>query len=91
MDMDTDQAWQYFSNKIEEGSAKYIPKTPRRSKNNPCWITPKVKKLSRKKQKMWKIYMNNRCEATYAAYKKTEKELKRTVRNSKRRYEKKNS
>ena len=87
--MDTDQAWQFFTKKIEEGTKQFIPTVPRRSKNNPCWITPKVKKLSRKKQKMWKKYMNNRCEATFNDYKKIEKDLKRTVRNSKRKYEKK--
>ena len=35
LNMDTDQAWQFITKKVEEGTKKFIPTVPRRSKNKP--------------------------------------------------------
>ena len=87
--LDTEQSWSFFKDKIDEGIDTFIPKMARRKKNRPCWIDNKVNKLSRRKQKLWKTYIKDRSDFNFQNYKLAEKELKRTVRNAKRNFEKK--
>ena len=87
--MDTDQAWTYFREKINEGMHLFVPHKERRKRNRPCWVKRNVSKLSRKKQKLWKVYLKYPNNENFCNYKKAEKEFKRAVRNAKRDYEKK--
>ena len=87
--LDTEQSWSFFKDKVDEGIDTFIPKMDRRKKNRPCWIDNKVSKLSRRKQKLWKNYIKDSSDVNFQIYKLAEKELKRTVRNAKRNFEKK--
>lgn len=86
---DTETAWNYFKNIVNEGVNTFVPNSPRRSKGKPCWINPNVVKLSRKKQKLWKKFKKNKSPECFADYKKAEKDFKKAVRNAKRSFEKK--
>jgi len=68
---------------------KNVPKKPRRLKNNPIWMTKRLKKMLKKKEKAWNDYKKNKNPEKFAAYKKLEKSVQKGVKNSKKRFEKK--
>ena len=81
--------WNDFSGYIQECINEFVPKKQRRSRNRPVWMNRKVMQLSRKKQRRFKDYCQSHTPETYAAYKSAEKECKKAVKSSKKRFEKK--
>ena len=87
-DMTADEAWLFFRKKVDEGKNLFVPTIERRKKHRPRWIKRKITKLSRKKQSLWKVYLNDKSTVNFSNYKLAEKDFKRAVRNCKRQYEK---
>ena len=87
LDLSTEQAWDFLNNKIEEGLNRYIPLKNRRSRFKPPWLTKKVKQISSRKKRLWRIYRNTKAEQDHINFKKCEKECAKAVRSAKRRFE----
>ena len=88
-DLDTENSWLFFKNKVHEGIDSFVPKNPCRKKGRPCWMNANVKKMSRKKQKLWKKHRKCNTPESFDEYKKANKDFKRAVKNAKRSFEKK--
>ena len=88
-DRNTEEAWELFNDRVKDTMEKNVPKKPRRLKNNPIWMTKRLKKMLKKKEKAWNDYKKNSNPEKFAAYKKLEKSVQKGVKNSKKRFEKK--
>lgn len=88
-DMDTETAWQLMKDTIDHGVSRYVPLKLRRQINTPPWLNQNVKRLSRKKRKLWNTYKSTNSPNDYDNFKRAEKECRRAVRASKRKFEKK--
>ena len=86
-DLPTEEAWQRFTGKINVALTQFIPKIKRRSNKNHQWMTKAVKKLVRRKQNHYNIYMQTRSPYDHERYKRTEKECKRAIRKAKKKFE----
>ena len=84
---DAEQSWSHLKGKIDIGLVQFIPKIKRRSNNNPQWLSKSVKRLVRKKQRHYNMYMEARTPQNYDRYKATEKECKRAIRRAKKKFE----
>lgn len=87
LNKDAEQAWTLFKGKIDLGLAQFIPKIRRRSSNNHQWMSKTVKRLVRKKQRHYNVYMDTRTPQDYDRFKATEKECKRAIRKAKKKFE----
>ena len=82
-------SWENFKEKIQEGINKHVPTVKNASKKKPRWFKQKLLKLTRKKERLWKEYLNYKDIESFTKYKICEKECKKAIRNAKRNYEKK--
>ena len=55
-----DESWTYLKNTIHTGMDLFIPKVLRRQANKPKWMTKKVMKLIRTKQRRYNLFMQTR-------------------------------
>ena len=85
----TDEAWTFLKDKILTGMDNFVPKIPRRTKNSPRWMTSIVKRLVRRKQRLYNIFMETRRQEDEISFKKLQKECKKAVRQAKRKFEQK--
>ena len=61
----------------------------RRVNNRPIWMKKNVLRVIRKKKRLWRAYKETREHREFEAYKKVENEVKKVVRNAKKKFEKK--
>ena len=83
-DLDTNEALNYFHNKVDETVRRNVPLKLRRLKTRPIWLTKCLKKKLRKKQKAWDQYKKVKTPNNYEKYKKCEKEALKSVKNAKK-------
>jgi len=88
-EMDVNDAWLYFKNKIKEVEANFIPLTPKNRNRRPSWITRSVKRIINKKHKLYKKLKNNRTEKNVVEYKSIRNKTKHLIRESVRLFENK--
>ena len=84
----TEDTWNTFCDIITEGVDTYIPKTLKNRSGRPKWSNRNIVRLSRKKEKLWKVYMKTKSNINLDNYKRAEKETKRAVQSAKRKTEK---
>jgi hypothetical protein len=87
--LNVSDSWTLFKNVIHDGIEKYVPKCKRRNCNRPVWMNRHVIRLTRQKRRRFKEYCKNRTDENLKIYKKIEKLCKKSVRSSKRKFEKK--
>ena len=69
----TDEAWTFLKEKFLTGMDTFVPKIPRRTKNLPRWMTSIVKRLVRRKQRIYNIFMETRRQEDEISFKKSQK------------------
>ena len=69
----TDEAWTFLKEKFLTGMDTFVPKIPRRTKNLPRWMTSIVKRLVRRKQRLYNIFMETRRQEDEISFKKSQK------------------
>ena len=85
----TEQAWLKFKEVLFEAKNQHVPKKLVNNSKKPPWITKDILKLLNKKKRLWKKYKNSNLQQDLLIYKEGEKILKRSIRNSKKNYERK--
>lgn len=83
------ECWDMLVTDLETGMNKFVPLIPRRSNHSPIWLKNNVKKLCRKKNKLFKKFVNNPSEENREIYKTAEKLAKKAVKVGKKLLEKK--
>lgn len=86
---DANQRWETLREVIDSALDRYIPLTTRRKPGEPPWITPGVKRITRRKKRYWKRFTRNRTDGNFANYKECEKQCKKVVSMAKKKFEKK--
>ena len=81
--------WEFLKKKIDEETHACVPVKMRRVGNRPLWMTRNVLRLIRKKRRLWRWYSSSRDYQEYMAYKQVQDEVKKSVKNAKRNFEKK--
>ena len=83
----TEDSWNFLKDTIHAGIDLFIPKIPRRQRNKPRWMTRKVIKLIRTKQRRYNLYMQTRSPEHEQNFKDIQKQCKKAVRQAKRKFE----
>ena len=83
------ESWDILVADLEMGMNNFVPLIPRRSHHSPRWLKNNVKKLCRKKKKLYKKYVQNPTDENREQYKAAEKAAKKAVRAGKKTFEKK--
>ena len=86
--LNTDEAWSFFTSKIEETHSRFIPVKKRRNPKKPPWLTREITKKSRKKTRLWKKYKYSQSAGDLEEYKNCRKDLQKAIRSAKRLLEK---
>ena len=86
---DANQRWETLREVIDCALDRYIPMTTRRKPGEPPWLTPAVKRITRRKKRFWKRFTRNRTDGNFANYKESEKQCKKAVQQAKKKFEKK--
>ena len=84
-----EESWCVFKSALDDLQSKYVPLKRRRISNRPVWMNTSILRSVRKKRRMWKAYTATQEYQDYLAYKNFEKQVQKTVRQAKRRYERK--
>lgn len=79
--MTASQAWTTVKEELLEIENKYVPNRPGRNNKKQPWMTQKILREMRRKQRLWKKERNS------AEYKEQTKRVKKLVRNAKRGFE----
>ena len=88
-DKNTEDSWDYFKTKLDEGVESCVPKKCRRSANKPMWMNQNVLQLIRKKRRLWNRYKSTKDYESMMAYKRIKAEVNKSVKNAKRKFERK--
>lgn len=83
-----EESWQLFTHTIDNLTEKFVPTKLRRNQNKPIWMTQNVMRVIRKKKRLFKHYSSTKEYRDYLEYKKAENQVKKTVRNAKKSFEK---
>jgi hypothetical protein len=67
--------WQSFKTMLESGIAKYVPHRNARQKDSMPWITLKIKRLIRKKDKLYARFKHSGLEKHHRAFKSIKAEV----------------
>ena len=86
-DRNAEDAWVYMSGKVNQAIAQFIPKIRRRTNNNHQWMTKSVKRLVRRKQRHYNIYMDSNSPQDFERYRNTAKDCKKAIRKAKKKFE----
>ena len=65
-----------------------MPDSIRTVRNKPHWLNKNCKRACNRKSRLFKVYLKHKSPANFAKYKEAEKECTRTVRNARKRFEK---
>ena len=79
--------WDFLKQTLDTATEHCIPKKKRRVSHKPIWMTRNVLRVVRKKRRLWKTYTTTNDYAEFQAYKHVENEVKKAVRNAKRKFE----
>ena len=81
----TEEAWLILKQKLHGLIDIHVPVRRRRNRARPPWLSQAILRTVRKKKRMWK---QARSGINMAEYKQVESELKKMIRNAKRKFEK---
>ena len=87
--LNAEDGWCLFKTTLDTALENYLPKKKRHESSKPVWMTKKVVQLSRQKRRRFAILCKDRTDENLRIYKKVEKQCKKAVRNSKRKFEQK--
>ena len=84
-----DNLWRDWLQMYNNHIQKYVPKKVFQNQKpaKPKWMTKKLKKLIRKKRKLWRIYRENRSQTHWEAFKKLQVEVKEEISLAKKKFE----
>ena len=84
-------SWDIFKEILKEETDRCVPKKKRRINSKPIWMNPNILRLIRKKRRLWKWYTREggKDYESFEAYKKVQAEVKKSVQNAKRNFERK--
>ena len=88
-DMDTETSWKFFQKRLDIAVEATVPMKLRRSNNKPPWMNKNILRTVRKKRRLWNIYKETENYQRYLDYKKLEKSVTKTIREAKKKLEKK--
>ena len=88
-DQGCEASWTAFKTILDGLQSKYVPLKQRRVSNRPVWMNPTLLRSIRKKRRMWKAFTATQDYQDYLAYKNFEKQVQKSVKQAKRRYERK--
>ena len=81
-DLNTEEAWSYFSSALRNEMDTHIPKSiPKRNKRRKIWMTKEVTAKHRKKQRAWKKYKESGNRWDYVRATNEKNELTMMTRN----------
>ena len=83
------EVWSKLDNIVKYGLDTYVPFTLRKRTSRPHWLNKNCKRAINAKQRLFKNYLKNKTHANFEMYKKAEKHCNNTVRNAKKRFERK--
>ena len=90
-DSSCEEAWQTFSVKLEEITAKHVPKTkppPTKTKTKkPPWVTDELTKKIKEKQKLFRKYMKTRQSEDQKSYSRARNQVRWKCRQEAKRHE----
>ena len=83
-----EEAWVTFKDILNQGLAKFVPRSTVRTDNTPKWLTRELIKLVRRKKRAWKLTQTHGTIDNINKYKILEKEVNVKLKNAKRGMEK---
>ena len=83
-----EDSWNKLKDTLHEGIARFVPSRDRKSPDCPKWFNKHIKKLTRKKQKLWDQYRYNPSPDALSNYKAAEKNCRTTIARAKKKLEK---
>ena len=87
LNLEVDEAWELFKNKLNECTKKFVPQKIIRTNNQPPWMNRTLLRLIRKKRRIWKKYNKYRSLENKTEYENVERLVRNQIRNSKKNYE----
>ena len=85
--MDIEEAWNLFKNKLSECMDKFVPQKVKKLNNQPPWMNRDFLQLIRKKRRVWKRYNKYSSMEDKTEYENMERQVKNQIRNTKKNYE----
>ena len=91
LEMDTNEMWKCFSDKIKESMDRNIPKIKISSKRKqqPTWMSKKALRRIKKKHKLFKRFLNSNSGIMYRKYISMRNKCKKEIKKAKKRHERK--
>jgi len=83
---DTEDAWCFLRDSINEAVNRHVPPRRQRNLNKPAWMTQQILQAIRRKKRLWK---RARVGDSVEEYKAEEKKVKNMIRTAKRKFERK--
>ena len=83
---EVEEAWTAFTGRIQQAVGKHVPVRRKRNQNRPAWLSTDILRAIRKKKRLW---TKAKSGEQVDEYNKVEKDVRRMIRNAKRKYEKK--
>lgn len=86
----TEESWCTFKDILNDCITRHVPFKPKRNtKSKKLWITREVINIVRKKKRLWRKFKVTRELSTYIKYKDAELHVKRLLKDSVKKFEKK--
>ena len=83
------ECWDIFKKKIQEAVRRNIPVSRSSGlRHKPTWMTREIRRKIRRKEKLWKRYLDTKQGQDYLLYAQTKNQLKRMGRKAKKNLEK---
>ena len=74
-DVDAQDGWTVFKNKLSKSMEECIPMKTRRADNKPLWMNQNIMRLIRKKRRLWNCYKSTKDYLEYQAYLNVQKSV----------------
>ena len=87
--LNTEQSWEFLKVRLDNLIEQCVPKRKVKNHNRPPWMNTELLRLIRKKRRLWSKFKTSKLNADFLKYKEFEKKAKDSVKNAKKRYEKK--
>ena len=80
-DLNTEQAWCFFSNKMSEVIRRFIPKSKPRLHKSPPWCNSTTKTIKKEKNKAWSTYKKDKSKENWESFTKTRNKCNRQIKS----------
>jgi hypothetical protein len=82
-----EQTWQKFKDIMKHLVENYCPLTPAKSRSAPPWLTPELKKLLKKKRRLWKLSKSSDLPKHHQEYREVRNKCKTLFRTCRMNYD----